>query len=521
MSNSPLVSYTKISPNKTSPRNHKIDTVTIHCVVGQCSVETLGNIFAQPGKRASSNYGIGYDGKIGMYVEEKDRSWCSSSSENDNRAITIEVASDTTHPYAVNDAAYKTLIDLLVDICQRNGIKELKWKGDKSLIGQPDKQNMTVHRWFDNKSCPGEYLYSRHAKIAAEVNARLLKAPVSSTETKPEATPPAMATDTKNYTKIMSKSVATADQMKAYIKAKNPNVAQSVIDMIKFYLSEGEAEGVAGDIAFAQSCLETGNFGFAGSAVTLDQNNFCGMGVTSNGMKGNSFDTPQLGIRAQIQHLKAYASTDALVNDCIDPRFKYVARGSAKFVEWLGIKENPLGRGWASAAGYGDKILAILKGVRSTNVETAPPSKPIQTPSTTDDFKTGDLVSLTHDAKYYNGTEVPNWVKAKTWYVHSVSGNRVVINKSEDGKNAIMSPVNSMYLRTVKSKSDLPYMVKVDISYLNIRKGPGVNYDRTGQYTGVGIFTIVEVRNGDGSNSGWGKLKSGAGWISLDYTKRV
>ena len=158
MSNSPLVSYTKISPNKTSPRNHKIDTVTIHCVVGQCSVETLGNIFAQPGKRASSNYGIGYDGKIGMYVEEKDCSWCSSSSENDNRAITIEVASDTTHPYAVNDAAYKILIDLLVDICQRNGIKELKWKGDKSLIGQPDKQNMTVHRWFDNKSCPCEYL---------------------------------------------------------------------------------------------------------------------------------------------------------------------------------------------------------------------------------------------------------------------------------------------------------------------------------------------------------------------------
>ena len=521
MSNSPLVNYTKISPNKNSPRNHKIDTITIHCVVGQCSVETIGDVFAPTSRQASSNYGIGPDGRIGMYVEEKDRSWCSSSASNDNRAITIEVASDTKEPYAVTDAAYRSLIKLLVDICKRNGIKELKWKGDKSLIGQVDKQNMTVHRWFDNKSCPGEYLYSRHAKIAAEVNARLLKSPVSSTEAKPEETPPAMTTDTKNYTKIMSKSVATADQMKAYIKAKNPNVAQSVIGMIKFYLSEGEAEGVAGDIAFAQSCLETGNFGFAGSAVTLDQNNFCGMGVTSNGMKGNSFDTPQLGIRAQIQHLKAYASTDALVNDCIDPRFKYVARGSAKFIEWLGIKENPLGRGWASAAGYGDKILAILKDVRSTNVETAPPSKPIQTTSTSDDFKTGDLVSLTHDAKYYNGTEVPNWVKAKTWYVHSVSGNRVVINKSEDGKNAIMSPVNSMYLRTVKSKSDLPYMVKVDISYLNIRKGPGVNYDRTGQYTGVGIFTIVEVRSGDGSNSGWGKLKSGAGWISLDYTKRV
>lgn len=173
MSNSPLVSYTKISPNKTSPRNHKIDTITIHCVAGQCSVETLGEIFAPPSRKASSNYGIGPDGRIGMYVEEKDRSWCSSNGANDNRAITIEVASNTTDPYYVNDVAYATLIDLLVDICKRNGIKELKWKGDKSLIGNVEEQNMTVHKWFANKDCPGEYLYERHADIAEKVNKRL------------------------------------------------------------------------------------------------------------------------------------------------------------------------------------------------------------------------------------------------------------------------------------------------------------------------------------------------------------
>ena len=174
MSNSPLVSYTKISPNKSSPRNHEIDTISIHCVVGQCSVETLGEVFAPTSRQASSNYGVGVDGRIGMYVEEKDRSWCTSSSSNDNRAITIEVASDTTHPYAVNAAAYEGLIKLLVDICQRNpGIKRLKWQGDKSLIGQVDKQNMTVHRWFANKACPGDYLYNRHGEIAAEVNRRL------------------------------------------------------------------------------------------------------------------------------------------------------------------------------------------------------------------------------------------------------------------------------------------------------------------------------------------------------------
>lgn len=173
MSNSSLVSYTKISPNRTSPRNHKIDTITIHCVVGQCSVETLGNIFANPSRQASCNYGIGHDGRIGMYVEEKDRSWCSSSRSNDNRAITIEVASDTVHPYAVRDNVYKSLINLLVDICKRNGIKKLLWEGDKKLVGQIDRQNMTVHRWFANKACPGEYLYNKHAEIAAEVNKRL------------------------------------------------------------------------------------------------------------------------------------------------------------------------------------------------------------------------------------------------------------------------------------------------------------------------------------------------------------
>lgn len=173
MSNSSLVDYVKLSPNCNSPRNHKIDTISIHCVAGQCSVETLGEIFTPPYKAASSNYGIGPDGRIGLYVNESDRSWCTSSPSNDHRAITIEVASDAHHPYAVTDAAYKSLINLLVDICRRNDIKELKWKGDSSLIGQVDKQNMTVHRWFANKACPGEYLYSRHGLIAEEVNKRL------------------------------------------------------------------------------------------------------------------------------------------------------------------------------------------------------------------------------------------------------------------------------------------------------------------------------------------------------------
>lgn len=182
LSNSKLISYTKISPNRTSPRNHKIDTVTIHCVVGQCSVETLGNIFAPTSRQASCNYGIGADGRIGMYCEEKDRSWCSSNAANDNRAITIEVASDTNHPYAVNAKAYAALIDLLVDICKRNGIPRLVWSTSKAdRVNHKNGCNMTVHRDYANKSCPGEYLYSRHAQIASEVNKRL-----GSTDTRPQ-----------------------------------------------------------------------------------------------------------------------------------------------------------------------------------------------------------------------------------------------------------------------------------------------------------------------------------------------
>lgn len=186
--NSPLVTYKNLTKNKTSNRKHAIDTITIHCYVAQVTAKQGCDYFATTDRQVSSNYVIGKDGSIGLSVEEKDRAWASggydkngnpivvngiSGADNDHRAITIEVASDTTHPYAVTDKAYAALIDLVTDICKRNNIKKLLWKGDKSLVGQVDKQNMTVHRWFATKACPGEYLYSRHGAIADEVNKRL------------------------------------------------------------------------------------------------------------------------------------------------------------------------------------------------------------------------------------------------------------------------------------------------------------------------------------------------------------
>ena len=174
MSNSPLVTYTRLSPNCNKPRNHVIDTITIHCMAGNLSVETCGAMFARASTRASSNYGIGADGRIALYVDEGDRSWASSNPENDHRAVTIEVASESVNPYKVTEKAIAALIDLLVDICQRNGIKRLVWSTNKAdRVNHRNGCNMTCHRDFANKACPGDYLYALHGDIAESVNKRL------------------------------------------------------------------------------------------------------------------------------------------------------------------------------------------------------------------------------------------------------------------------------------------------------------------------------------------------------------
>lgn len=326
--NSPLVNYTKLSPNHSGQRTHAIDTITIHCVVGQCTVERLGEIFAPVSRQASSNYGVGLDGRIGMYVEEKNRSWCTSSNANDQRAITIEVASDTSEPYAVRDAAYQATIKLVADICKRNGIKKLVWSTDKNTrMNHLNGCNMTVHRDYANKSCPGTYLYNHMGDIAEKVNALL---GASDTEPKPEPKP------------------------------------------------------------------------------------------------------------------------------------------------------------------------------------------------ATTSFKVGDVVKIASGAVYYDGKKkVPAWVQAKTWIIRQINGDRIVIDKSEDGKNAICSPINVKYLSLANTVAPAqeefkPYLVKINTSALNIRKGAGTNYAKTGCITDRGVYTIVAESDGQGAAK-WGKLKSGAGWISLDY----
>lgn len=310
--NSPLVSYTKLSPNHSGQRTHSIDRITPHCVVGQCSVETLGNIFLPTSRQASCNYGIGADGRVGMYVEEKNRSWCSSSNANDQRAVTIECASDTTEPYAFKDVVYQTLIKLCVDICKRNGKSKLLWMGDKdkTLAYSPkaDEMVLTVHRWFANKSCPGNWMYVRMGDLAEKVTAQL-----------------------------GGSSGGTAS-------------------------ASGQMYRVRRTWADAKSQK--------GAFTVLDNAKKC---------------------------------ADA------NPGYSVFDKDGAK----------------------------------------------IYTPNTTG------------------------------------------------------------------QASDVPFTVKVSISDLNIRKGPGTDYAKTGKFTGKGVFTIVEVQSGQGSSAGWGRLKSGAGWISLDYGAKI
>jgi hypothetical protein len=313
--NSKLVSYTKLSPNHSGQRTHSIDRITPHCVVGQLSCESICGCFTSPSRQASCNYGIGKDGRISLCVEEKNRSWCSSSNANDQRAVTIECASDMSEPYAMNNAVYNSLVKLCIDICKRNGKKKLLWLGskDKSLNYTPksDEMVLTVHKWFANKSCPGNWLYSRLGELATKVTTEL--------------------------------SGSTPSD------GKKP-----VTQMYRVRKSWSDAKS-------------------------------------------------QIG---------AYKILD----------------NAKKKVD----------------ANVGYKVFDA-----SGNIVYPATAKPTQTPA------------------------------ANTFY-----------------------------------------KVQIDIANLNIRKGPGTNYDKTGQFTGKGIFTIVQESKGKGATL-WGKLKSGAGWISLDFAKKL
>lgn len=431
--NSPLVTYKRITKNRTSPRNHAIDTITIHCIVGQWTAKQGCDYFATTDRECSSNYVVGRDGSIGLSVEEKDRSWCSSSRDNDHRAITIEVASDTEHPYAVTAEAYDALIRLVADICKRNGIKKLLWKADKSLVGQVSKQNMTVHRWFANKACPGEYLYERHSDIAKKVNA-LLGETQQTTTTTPTTSP------------------STTDNGKI---------------IWDFFIGKGlnayAVAGIMGNLT-AESSLRPNNLqntyekklGMTDASYTKAVDN----GTYTNFVRDSAgYGLAQWTYWSRKQALLEYAKS---VNKSIGDLTMQL--------EFM----------WKELQGY-TSVMKVLKS--ATSIRQA-----------SDAILTG----YERPADQSENVKVKRTGYGQTHYNKYASGSTV----------------------KVETVSECPYLVKITASVLNIRKQPTTGSVITGTIRDKGVYTIVEEANGTGA-SRWGKLKSGAGWISLDYTKRV
>ena len=415
MSNSPLVVYTKLSPNHSGKRTKKIDTITIHCMAGNCSVETCGNLFASSSRQASSNYGVGTDGRIALYVDEANRSWCTSSNANDQRAVTIEVANNGGAPdWPVSAKAYAALLDLVTDICKRNGIKRLVWSTSKNdRVNHLNGCNMTVHRDYANKSCPGDYLYNRHGQIAAEVNKRLGAKDAGSstggqtsgsTETGLKVGDVVDFKGTQHYTSAAAKDAKTCKPGKATITA----VAAGKAHPYHLKAISGGGSTVYGWVNAAD--ISTGSTGGQTS------------GSTETGLKvGDVVDFKGT------QHYTSAAAKDA----------KTCKPGKAT-------------------------ITAVAAG------------------------------------------------KAHPYHLKAISG----------GGSTVYGWVNAADISTGSTGTATSYRVRTTADVLNIRKGPGTNYGVAGQIKGKGIYTVIAEAAGPGATK-WGKLKSGAGWISLDYVTKL
>lgn len=536
--NSPMVVYTKLSPNHSGQRTHGIDRITVHCVVGNCSVETLGEIFAPVARQASSNYGIGVDGRVAMYVEEKNRSWCSSSNANDQRAITIECASDTTHPYAFKDVVYQTLIKLCTDICRRNGKTKLLWLGTKeaALAYEPKSNEMvlTAHRWFAATACPGDWMYAREGDLATKVTAAL-------GSDSSDAVVQLVKGDSGSAVKTMQKMLIacgyscgdagadgefgtyTLKALKKFQKAagvtvdgiygpitkaalekaykakkssdsgsgsaktggtqatvlKSLSEKNAIAKVAALFTADQKKTGILASVSLAQFIMESG---YGKSELAQSANNLFGLkcSVSGNTWSGSAWDgkskytkkTQEQNSDGSTVTITADFRKYSCIEDSISDHSAYLlgAMNGKKFrydglkgcMDYKKAAQIIKDGGYATSLTYVEKLCAIIEKWNLTQY----------------DVKASG-----------NKTE---------------SGGTASGSKTSDGKT-----------------SEVPFLVKVSIPDLNVRKGPGTNYARVGRYTGIGTFTIMEVKTGAGSSSGWGRLKSGLGWIALDYTVRV
>lgn len=496
-SNSSLVAYTLLSPNHSGLRTKRIDRISPHCVVGQCTVEGLGDCFHKSSTQASSNYGIDKNGRIGLYVEEKNRFWCTSSNANDQRAVTIECASDKAEPYAMHQVVYDRLVDLCEDICRRNGKKKLLWFGDKnkSLNYQPkaDEMLITVHRWFANKSCPGDWLYARLGDLAAKVTSRLGSGNVEVISSGMQAGEFQGLTEEQVLAKVGP--LFTADQKKS---------------------------GILASVSMAQFILESG---YGKSELALGANNCFGMkkSLSGNTWSGSVWDSVSI-YKKKTQEQKAdgsYVTVTAEfrkypnVGDSIADHSAYLLgtkngeklrydglKGCSDYKKAVQIIKDG---GYATSLTYVEKLCSIIEKWKLTQYDVTGESS--------------DMI------RYYRVRK--SWGDAASQLgAYSIFDNaKAMVDKHPgykvyDWNGKQIYPAVTLGTAGGMSNADCPFTVKISVPDLNIRKGAGTDTAKTGKFTGVGVFTIVEVKNGKGAVKGWGKLKSGAGWISLDFGKR-
>ena len=487
MSNSKLASVTLISPNKNSPRNKPIDRISIHCFVGQVTAKRGCEVFQPTSKKASCNYVVGYDGSIGLCVDEGDRSWCTSSAANDHRAVTIETASDNKDPYAVTDKAYAALLDLVEDICRRNGKTKLLWLGDKdkTLAFKPaaDEMVLTVHRWFANKSCPGNWLYARLGDLAARVTAAL--------------------------------GGSSSSGMQAS-SLKNLSEAEAVAKIGPLFTANQKTTGILACVSMAQFILESG---YGKSELAQNANNCFGMktSLSGNSWSGSSWDgksvypkkTQEQNTDGSYVTITADFRKYACVEDSIADHAAYLLgamSGSRKRYEGLAgctdykkaaqiIKDG----GYATSHTYVQNLCNIIERWNLTQYDAVKDSE---------------------------STTISGWYRVRKSWQNAASQKGAFHDLTYAKQCADKNPGYYVFDPAGKAvypepKSSVPYTVRVSIKDLNIRKGPGTNYGKTGYYTGKGVFTIVAESAGAGSAKGWGKLKSGAGWIALDFAARI
>ena len=484
--NSPLVVHKNLSPNNSGARTHAIDRISPHCVVGQCTAESLGEWFAKTSTQASSNYGIDKSGRVGMYVEEKNRSWCTSSNANDQRAVTIECASGTSEPYAMNDAVYATLINLCVDICKRNGKKKLIWFGDKdktlNYTPASDEMIITVHRWFANKSCPGTWLYNRLGDLAAKVTEQLKG---ETAEAPKEETSSVIYRVQCGAFSVKANAEALVEKLKAagfeaFVVGSEPEVKKEestpVTDVAKYIwdylikkgLNAFATAGLMGNL-FAESCLNPKNLQNA-YEKSLGMNDESYTAAVDNGTYGNFVhDSAGYGL----VQWTFWSRKEGLLN------FAKAAKKS------IGDLDMQLDFMWKELQGY-SSVIGTLK--TATSVKQASDSV---------------LTGFERPADMSDSVKEKRASYGQSYYDKYVGTQTPSVSPQKPSETAFE-----------------PYVVKITADVLNIRREPTTASEVVSTITDFGCYTIVEESTGTGATK-WGKLKSGLGWISLDYANRI